>query len=142
MHRGYDDDSLRELVRRLAFNVLVGNSDAHAKNFSLLYADPRRPVLSPAYDVVSVAPYDGYGGDIALSIAGKRRADQVRWADLGRLGGRLGVDDAALAEVAEGTTRGAVAAWPRVAEVHLAGHPRVRRAMSEVIRARALSLRS
>jgi serine/threonine-protein kinase HipA len=38
--------------RALVFNWLVGNCDAHAKNFSLLY-DSSAPTLAPLYDLVS-----------------------------------------------------------------------------------------
>jgi serine/threonine-protein kinase HipA len=62
VHRGHDDDALVEFVRRLAFSVLVDNADAHLKNWSLIYRDPRRPTLSPAYDLVSAGPYAGFGG--------------------------------------------------------------------------------
>lgn len=142
VHRGYDADSLHELVRRIAFSVLVDNSDLHLKNLSLLYADPRRPVLSPAYDLVSVAPYERYGGDLALSLAKNKRADRVRLADFARLGVGLGASSGDLVGVAERTLDRAVESWPSVAEEHLAQHDEPRRAIDAVIRARARSLRS
>ena len=46
-----------EFVRRLVFSVLIGNGDMHLKNWSVLYPDGRRPVLSPAYDYVATRPY-------------------------------------------------------------------------------------
>lgn len=50
-------DQLR-LWDLLVFNWLLGNTDAHVKNFSLLYsADLRRVRLAPAYDLVSTAAY-------------------------------------------------------------------------------------
>jgi serine/threonine-protein kinase HipA len=36
----------------LVFNVLIGNCDAHGKNYSLLYDSPA-PSLAPFYDLVS-----------------------------------------------------------------------------------------
>ena len=42
-----------EFVRRLVFNVLIGNADMHLKNWSLIYPYRRTPELSPAYDFVS-----------------------------------------------------------------------------------------
>lgn len=142
VHRGDDDASLRELVRRLAFNVVVGNADAHLKNFSLRYLDPRRPVLSPAYDVVSVAPYPGYDEEMALSLAGTKDPDRSRPTDLDRLGVRAGLPPGELGAVAETTIDAAVAAWPEVAEQHLAQHLALRSAIGEVVAARAASLRS
>jgi serine/threonine-protein kinase HipA len=46
-----------EFVRRLVFNVLIGNADMHLKNWSLIYPNRRAPELSPAYDFVSTIPY-------------------------------------------------------------------------------------
>ncbi|HKU82007.1 MAG TPA: HipA domain-containing protein [Candidatus Tumulicola sp.] len=47
-----------DLVRRLVFSIAIGNSDAHLKNWSLLYPDGRQPRLAPAYDYVSTLTYD------------------------------------------------------------------------------------
>jgi serine/threonine-protein kinase HipA len=79
-----------EFVRRLVFSVLIGNGDMHLKNWSLLYPDGRKPLLSPAYDFVSTLPYIP-GDTLALSF-GKTKSlegvtiDQVRrFADTARL---------------------------------------------------------
>jgi serine/threonine-protein kinase HipA len=49
------------LLDDVIFNVIVGNNDAHGKNFSLLYrhGSPGEPDirLSPLYDVVSTVYY-------------------------------------------------------------------------------------
>lgn len=142
VHRGHDDASLRELVRRLALNVLVDNSDAHAKNFSLLYTDPRRPALSPAYDVVSVAPYESYGGELALSLGGQREARRLRLSHFDLLRTQSAIPAGELTDVAAETVAKAVAAWPDLAEQHLTGYEAVRGAMDAVVRARSVSLRA
>jgi serine/threonine-protein kinase HipA len=41
-----------ESVRRVVVNILVGNGDAHLKNWSFIYPKPGVVALSPAYDVV------------------------------------------------------------------------------------------
>jgi serine/threonine-protein kinase HipA len=41
----------------LAFSVLIGGTDAHAKNYSLILIGSRAQV-APLYDVASAAPYD------------------------------------------------------------------------------------
>ena len=46
-----------EFFRRLMVNQLLGNYDAHAKNFGVIYRDGCTPALSPAYDVVAYAGY-------------------------------------------------------------------------------------
>jgi serine/threonine-protein kinase HipA len=52
-----DHHDVAEFIRRLTFNVLIGNGDMHLKNWSLIYRDRRRARLSPAYDFVSTLPY-------------------------------------------------------------------------------------
>ena len=51
------DADIREFVRRLTFNTLIGNADMHLKNWSLIYRDRRRAALAPAYDFVSTIAY-------------------------------------------------------------------------------------
>ncbi|MFQ5533521.1 MAG: type II toxin-antitoxin system HipA family toxin [Sphingomonadales bacterium] len=46
-----------EFVRRMTFNVLIGNADMHMKNWSMIYSDRRNAALAPAYDFVSTIPY-------------------------------------------------------------------------------------
>ena len=46
-----------EMAKIVMFNFLIGNNDAHAKNFSLLY-DNKEPSLAPAYDLLSTQIYE------------------------------------------------------------------------------------
>ena len=48
---------VEELVRRIVFNVLIGNADMHLKNWSLIYMDQQNASLAPAYDFVSTICY-------------------------------------------------------------------------------------
>ena len=45
--------AIAEFLRRLVFSMLVGNSDMHLKNWSLIYPNGRQAALAPAYDLVS-----------------------------------------------------------------------------------------
>lgn len=47
------EDAVCEFVRRLVFCTLIGNGDAHLKNWAVIYPDRRAPALAPAYDLVS-----------------------------------------------------------------------------------------
>jgi serine/threonine-protein kinase HipA len=65
--KGVND--VRQFFIRQTVNTLLANSDAHLKNFSLLYADRIRPQLTPAYDIVCVAALPGfasYGTNLAI----------------------------------------------------------------------------
>lgn len=46
-----------EFVRRFVAFILMGNCDAHLKNWGLLYPDGRQPRLAPVYDPVCVAAH-------------------------------------------------------------------------------------
>jgi len=55
------------LLDYVVFNALIGNHDAHAKNFSLLYAG-KAPVLAPLYDTLSTALYPGLTPKMAMRL--------------------------------------------------------------------------
>lgn len=71
---------VRAFCERLVFCVLCGNTDAHLKNWSLLYPDGRHPQLSPAYDLVASVLYAPrlIPDELALSLGGSRRFEDVR----------------------------------------------------------------
>ena len=51
------------------YNFLIGNADAHAKNFSLLYNDGR-PSVAPLYDAMSTLVYPNIYNAMAMEIGG------------------------------------------------------------------------
>jgi len=57
---------------RLLFFFLIGNGDAHLKNFSLLYYPDKGARLSPAYDIVSSKMVISAEEDSAITINGKK----------------------------------------------------------------------
>lgn len=62
-------ENVRQFFLRQAVNTLIGNSDAHLKNFSVIYRNGILPELSPAYDIVCVAAlrgFAGYGQNVAI----------------------------------------------------------------------------
>jgi len=60
----------------LIFNYLIGNADAHGKNYSLIY-NAKKPQLAPAYDLLSTAIYPDLAKKMAMKIGGKYDADRV-----------------------------------------------------------------
>jgi serine/threonine-protein kinase HipA len=56
-------------INNLIFNVLIGNADAHGKNFSLLYSGGERR-LSPFYDLVSTLAWHELSRKLAMKIGG------------------------------------------------------------------------
>ncbi|HXT82162.1 MAG TPA: HipA domain-containing protein, partial [Acetobacteraceae bacterium] len=62
---------LARLFRRLVVFALVGNCDAHLKNFSLVETESGLR-LSPVYDVLNTALYEAYDQRLALAINGRK----------------------------------------------------------------------
>jgi serine/threonine-protein kinase HipA len=68
-------DSLERLLAAVVVNVLLGNGDAHAKNFSLLHKRSGALRLSPLYDLLCTLHY---GDDrLAMYVDGARRTNRV-----------------------------------------------------------------
>ena len=51
-----------ELLRRIAFNDIVGNADMHLKNIALVYSNGKTAELAPAYDLVAQSVYQPVHG--------------------------------------------------------------------------------
>ncbi|MFZ3185258.1 MAG: type II toxin-antitoxin system HipA family toxin [Pseudomonas sp.] len=65
--------SLDQLFDIVALSCILGNGDAHLKNFGLLYSDPlkRDARLAPAYDIVNTTAYIPEDS-LALDLAGNK----------------------------------------------------------------------
>jgi len=50
-------EAVQGVVDAVLFNLLIGGTDAHAKNFSLLLGPGGQVDLAPLYDLASIAPY-------------------------------------------------------------------------------------
>ena len=74
---------------QVIFNILVANTDAHAKNYSMLLGE--HPSMAPLYDVSSVLHWDHVNQYHAQKIAGRRRkpADVAarHWDEVARSAG-------------------------------------------------------
>lgn len=60
------------------FNYLIGNTDNHIKNLSLLYSEDLKTIrLAPAYDIVSTVIYESSTDNMALSIDGEYKLHNI-----------------------------------------------------------------
>ncbi|WFU80710.1 type II toxin-antitoxin system HipA family toxin [Bradyrhizobium sp. CIAT3101] len=77
-------DDIDTFIDALGFNWLIGGTDAHAKNYSLLLASGPTVRLAPLYDVASILPYDDVELQkmkLAMKIGGEYRMSQVSLRD-------------------------------------------------------------
>ncbi len=70
------DQDTAMLLDAVLFNLLIGNHDAHAKNFALLHADGQVR-LAPLYDLLSTAVYSGFSDCMAMRIGGVYRFEAL-----------------------------------------------------------------
>jgi serine/threonine-protein kinase HipA len=86
---------LARLLDAVIYNYLVGNNDAHGKNFSLLYRGAGTPNLeirlSPLYDVVSTLYYPELSRDMAMKIGGEYSSEKVSARNFEQLAAEAGL---------------------------------------------------
>jgi serine/threonine-protein kinase HipA len=70
---------LQRLLDAVIFNYLIGNHDAHGKNFSLLYdqEERREARFAPLYDLVCTVYYPELSKKMAMKIGGEYLLDKV-----------------------------------------------------------------
>ena len=78
------ETDIAEFVRRLTFNMLIGNADMHLKNWSMMYPDRRTAALAPAYDFVSTIAYVK-DENAALTVSRSKRFDSFSEDELSHL---------------------------------------------------------
>jgi len=87
---------VRTFMLALGFNWIVGGTDAHAKNYSLLIAARGQVRLAPLYDVASILPYphmyDARTLKLAMRIGSKYRMAEISRRDWMRLAEQVRVD--------------------------------------------------
>ena len=79
--RKYSADPIADLLKLwdiIVYDFLVGNTDAHIKNFSLLYRpDMKRIRFAPAYNLVSTTVYEQSTRDMAFAIGRAYSLDEI-----------------------------------------------------------------
>jgi serine/threonine-protein kinase HipA len=108
IYRRRDIASLIEFVRRLTFNIVIGNDDAHLKNWSLLFENPRTPRLSPAYDLVCTVVYGQqamHEKDLGMKFCGTKKFSDVSLQRFESMQRKLGIKEFSFADIAKETVK-------------------------------------
>jgi serine/threonine-protein kinase HipA len=106
-----------EFVKRFVVFILMGNTDAHLKNWALRYPDGVSPELAPMYDPVCVTAFlkDAPPADYGVNRAIDASVRVLGWDDLEAILKKAGLLRVSrLMQVARSTVKQAQADWPAV----------------------------
>jgi serine/threonine-protein kinase HipA len=106
-------ESILRFLDALLFNLLIGNADAHSKNYSLLLEGrvDRAPRLAPLYDLLSTRAYGRrFGRKMGMKYGGEYRPEWIRGRHLDRLADDLGVAHRGVRRHADQMARATLAA--------------------------------
>ena len=80
---------LEKMINAVIFNYLIGNCDAHGKNFSLLYLDQVQ--LSPLYDLICTLYYKDLDQKMAMKLGGEYKINHVMAKNFDQLADEVGL---------------------------------------------------
>jgi serine/threonine-protein kinase HipA len=135
----------QKLLQYVTFNVATGNTDAHAKNFSLLHQDDGRTRLAPMYDVAPLALDYANGTTMAMRVNGKLQLPDVTVDDLVAEGRSWGIPETVARRAVDVTLEAVVEATrltdvPASIETHVPGY--FRGQAQNLLEGRAARIRS
>jgi serine/threonine-protein kinase HipA len=85
---------LQQMLNAVILNFLIGNHDAHGKNFSLLYQATTNGVnvrLAPLYDLLCTMVYPDLSRNMAMSIGGKYKSESITPAHFDQMAEETGL---------------------------------------------------
>jgi serine/threonine-protein kinase HipA len=92
-------DDVQTFIGALIFNWLIGGTDAHGKNYSLMIGIGGMVRLAPLYDIASILPYpniDTRKAKMAMKIGGRYELMEISINDWRKLAASVRVDADAL----------------------------------------------
>jgi len=79
---------LEMMLNAVIFNFLVGNCDAHGKNFSILYSGQFQ--LAPLYDLICTIFYPDLSQNMAMKLGGEYRINRITTGNFDRFAEEAG----------------------------------------------------
>lgn len=93
-----------EFLQMLFYNYLIAGTDAHAKNYSVMFAPESVIRLAPLYDAASAAPYvderiwEHKPPKLAMSIGGENRVGYVTMRSIQRMVDQYGLTELGISD--------------------------------------------
>lgn len=137
--RSHSADPIRDQLKLwdlIVFNCLIGNTDAHVKNYSLLYDESLRSVrLAPAYDIVSTTVYEMSTRKLAFRIGSAVTIDEISEAAFRAAAKEIGLgEELAMRHVSELAERFLPALQASAEELADTGSPKAMELMEKILR--------
>lgn len=98
------------------FNILVGNVDAHSKNYSLIIRGSSEITMAPLYDVMNGDIYPDVTQNLAMKIAGKQRGRHIHGRHWKRFAVQNGLSPTQVKHRVAAVSKAVLASSPDVAE--------------------------
>ena len=83
--------SIKQFVKLMIFNYLIGNNDAHGKNFSILHYDNGEITFAPAYDILCTSIYPELSSKMAMKIGGYYESNKIYPRHFERMAKDIGI---------------------------------------------------
>lgn len=90
---------LKNFLTQVLFNYLIGNCDAHSKNYSILYDKKGNARLAPAYDLVSTRVYSSLTQKMSMKIGSHFELKKVCEDDFVLLAEQLNINQKVIFEI-------------------------------------------
>lgn len=105
-----------EYVRRLVAVIVMGNADAHLKNWTLRYPDGKQARLSPAYDLVCVTAYPKTKADpnLAFPLGGTTKSELIASEHFRKLAPALQLSESQVVGTVRETVDALASSWADV----------------------------
>lgn len=137
--RQYAKDPISDQLKLwdlIIFNWLIGNTDAHIKNYSLLYDPTLRTVrLAPAYDIVSTTVYESSTRDLSIRIGDALTIDDVTADSFRKAAKEIGLGSKlAMRHVAEMSERFIPALKASAEELTNTGFPKAMKIAEKILK--------
>jgi serine/threonine-protein kinase HipA len=125
-----------KLLDAALFNLIVGNADAHGKNFSLLYqADTIG--LAPLYDLMSTVAYPELSPNLAMKIAKRAKLEDLLSQDWAKFAEETGVTEPYIRRRAANLADSVIASAPQARGSFSAAFQSAMQPFEDLVTARA-----
>jgi serine/threonine-protein kinase HipA len=84
-------EDITQFIQALAFNIFIGNCDAHSKNYSFLVTNEGLR-LAPLYDIFCTKAFPTLSHHLSMKIGDVQIVDRVRWRHWQNLADQIGIE--------------------------------------------------